>query len=131
MAARKAAISCAEHTTPSSVADLNMSLAAPVRGVVIDPACGYGTLLLAASKAATTQLTLIGKDVSSDACHITRLRMFVHGLTADVTLGDTLQARTLFDDATLMDAIEADLIMAVDGYPALSDLTSDALRRIS
>ena len=115
-----------EHTTPSSVADLIMSLAAPVRGVVIDPACGYGTLLLAASKAATTQLTLIGKDVSSDACHITRLRMFVHGLTANVILGDTLQARTLFDDATLMDAIEADLIMAdppfaMSWYPERAD----------
>jgi type I restriction-modification system DNA methylase subunit/predicted DNA-binding transcriptional regulator AlpA len=115
-----------EHTTPSSVADLIMSIAAPVRGVVIDPACGYGTLLLAASKAVTTQLTLIGKDVSSDACHITRLRMFVHGLTADVSLGDTLQARTLFDDVTLMDAIEADLIMAdppfaMSWHPELAD----------
>ncbi len=26
---------------------------------------------------------------------------------------------------------EADLIMAVDGYPALADLTPDALRRVT
>ena len=75
-----------------------MSLAAPVGGVLIDPACGYGTLLLAASKAATARLMLIGQDVNSDACHITRLRMFVHGRPADIIHGDTLQARTLFDD---------------------------------
>ena len=81
-----------------------MSLAAPVRGVVIDPACGYGTLLLAASQAATAQLTLIGQDINSDACHMTRLRMFVHGRPANIIHGDTLRAGTLFDDATLMDS---------------------------
>src|SRR6266852_5221080 len=57
-----------EYTTPSGVADLIMSLAAPVSGVLIDPACGYGTLLLAASKAAAAPLMLIGQDISSDAC---------------------------------------------------------------
>ena len=101
-----------EYTTPSSVADLIMSLAAPVGGVLIDPACGYGTLLLAASQAATAQLTLIGQDVSSDACHITRLRMFVHDRPAHVIHGDTLRAGTLFDEPTLMDAVEADLVVA-------------------
>jgi len=115
-----------EHTTPPSVADLIMSLAAPVRGVVIDPACGYGTFLLAASEAATAQLTLIGQDVNSDACHITRLRMFVHDRPADIINGDTLRAATLFDDASPMDAAEADLVVAdppfgMNWHPRMAD----------
>jgi type I restriction-modification system DNA methylase subunit len=104
-----------EYTTPSGVADLIMSLAAPVGGVLIDPACGYGTLLLAASQAATAQLMLIGQDISSDACHIARLRMFVHDLPAHIIHGDTLRADepTLmdFDKPTIMDTAEADLVV--------------------
>jgi predicted DNA-binding transcriptional regulator AlpA len=101
-----------EHITPMSIARLITSLAAPVGGVLIDPACGYGTLLLAATEAATAQLTLIGQDISSDACQIARLRMFVHGRPADIINGDTLRAAELFDNATLMDAAEADLVVA-------------------
>jgi hypothetical protein len=115
-----------EHTTPPSVTNLIMSLAAPVRGVVIDPACGYGTLLLAASEAATEQLTLIGQDVNSDVCHITRLRMFVHGRPANIIHGDTLRAATLFDEVTPMDAVEAHLVvadppLAMNWQPKLAD----------
>jgi type I restriction-modification system DNA methylase subunit len=99
-----------EYTTPSGVADLIMSLASPVGGVLIDPACGYGTLLLAASQAATAPLMLIGQDISSDACYIARLRMFVHDRPAHIIHGDTLRAGTLFDEPTLMDTVEADLV---------------------
>jgi type I restriction-modification system DNA methylase subunit len=117
-----------EHITPAGVADLIMSLAAPVRGVLIDPACGYGTLLLAASEAATARLMLIGQDVDSEACRITRLRMFVHGRPADIVEGDTLRARTLFDPPTLIDDVEADLVVgdppfAMNWHPEMADTT--------
>jgi predicted DNA-binding transcriptional regulator AlpA len=83
-----------EHSTPSSVAGLIMSLAAPISGTILDPACGHGTLLLAASRKAGAQLTLIGQDINAAACIITRLRMLVHGLSADITHGDTLAGGT-------------------------------------
>jgi type I restriction-modification system DNA methylase subunit len=101
-----------EYTTPSGVADLMMSLAAPIDGVLIDPACGYGTLLLAASQAATAQLMLIGQDINPDACHIARLRMFIHDRPAHIIHGDTLRVGTLFDEPTLMDTVEAALVVA-------------------
>ena len=117
-----------EHTTPTGVADLIMSLAAPVGGVLIDPACGYGTLLLAASRAATGQLMLIGQDISSDACHIARLRMFVHDRPAHIIHRDSLRADTLFDEPTLIDTVEADLVVgdppvAMKWHPERADTT--------
>ena len=81
------------------------SLAAPISGVVLDPACGQGTFLLAASRKATAPLTLIGQDINYAACRITRLRMFVHGLSADVVKGDTLT-----DDA--LHGAHVDLVVA-------------------
>ncbi len=106
-----------EHITPSGVADLMISLAAPVGGVLMDPACGYGTLLLAASRAATDQLMLIGQDINSDACRITRLRMFVHDRPARIIHGDTLRADTLLDGAASMEEVEADRVV---GDPPLA-----------
>lgn len=94
-----------EFTTPSSIADLITSLAAPISGVVFDPACGHGTFLLAASRKAAAPLTLIGQDINAAACRITRLRMFVHGLPADVVQDDTLA-----DDAFY--GAHADLVAA-------------------
>ena len=100
-----------EYTTPSGVADLIMSLAAPIDGVLIDPACGYGTLLLEASQAATAQLMLIGQDINPDACHIARLRMFIHDRPAHIIHGDTLRGGTLFDEPTLMDTVKAAFVV--------------------
>ena len=94
-----------EFITPSSVADLITSLAAPISGMVLDPACGHGTFLLAASRKAAAPLTLIGQDINAAACRITRLRMFVHGLRADVVQDDTL-ANDAFRGA------QADLVAA-------------------
>jgi len=79
-----------DHTTPPGVAELVMSLAPQVTGVVLDPACGYGTLLLAASLTAGARLTLAGQDVDPDACRIARLRMLAHDLAADIRWADTL-----------------------------------------
>jgi hypothetical protein len=79
-----------EHVTPAAVADLIMTLASPIKGSVLDPACGHGTFLLAASRKAKGQLTLLGQDINATSCLITRLRMLVHGLPADVRQADTL-----------------------------------------
>jgi N-6 DNA Methylase len=95
-AAARSSRGTGEFTTPSSIADLITSLAAPISGVVLDPASGQGTFLLAAGRKAKDPLTLIGQDINSAACRITRLRMFVHGLPADVVRGDTLANDALY-----------------------------------
>jgi hypothetical protein len=94
-----------EYATPSSIAALTMSLAAPIGGVVYDPACGMGTLLLSASQDSEIPITLIGQDVNFRACLIAQLRMFLHGLTAHIVNGDTLGGRPL-------DGVQADLVVA-------------------
>jgi SAM-dependent methyltransferase/predicted DNA-binding transcriptional regulator AlpA len=95
-----------EYVTPQSVADLVATLATPINGIVLDPACGYGSFLIAASRRATKPVRLAGQDIDPNACRITRLRMFVHGLHAEVAQGNTLK------DGALMHPAEADLIMA-------------------
>lgn len=79
-----------EHATPAAIADLIMTLASPIKGSVLDPACGQGTFLLAASRKAKGQLILLGQDINATSCLITRLRMLVHGLPTDVRQADTL-----------------------------------------
>jgi SAM-dependent methyltransferase/predicted DNA-binding transcriptional regulator AlpA len=105
-AAARGSRGAGQYTTPSSVARLVMALASPISGVVLDPACGQGTFLLAASEKASSQLTLIGQDINSRACLIARLRMLVHGLSAEIVQGDSLAVRALGEGP------QADLIVA-------------------
>jgi type I restriction-modification system DNA methylase subunit len=100
-----------EFATPRWISELIMSLADPVQGVVVDPACGFGTLLVGASKAATAPLTLVGQDINDAACDIARLRMLAHGQPADITHGDTLRT-DLSTESARMGSEEADLVLA-------------------
>lgn len=103
-----------ESITPSGVADLMISLADPVSGVLIDPACGFGTLLLAASRVPTTApLKLIGQDINGAACDVARLRMFVHDQPARIIQRDTLRD----SGHPPLDPAQADLVM---GDPPIS-----------
>jgi type I restriction-modification system DNA methylase subunit/predicted DNA-binding transcriptional regulator AlpA len=115
-----------DHTTPAGLVELIMSLADPIRGVMVDPACGYGTLLVAASKESDSRLTLIGQDIDPRACEVTRLRMFVHGLSADISQGDTLRARrpsglVASIDTAVADLVVADPSLAMSWHPGLAD----------
>jgi type I restriction-modification system DNA methylase subunit/predicted DNA-binding transcriptional regulator AlpA len=110
-----------EHTTPVGVTQLITSLAAPIGGVVIDPACGYGTLLLAASQEAVGPLTLVGQDINFEAHHIARLRMFVHGQPASIVHGDTLKVGATPTDMAGADLVVADLPVGMSWYPERAD----------
>ena len=105
-AAARGSRGAGEHATPLSVADLMVTLAAPIGGVVFDPACGYGTLMLAANQKARAPLTLLGQEINPIVRRIARLRMFVHGLDAEVVQGDTLR------DYDPEQAAKADLVLA-------------------
>jgi SAM-dependent methyltransferase len=105
-AADRGARGAGENVTPQSVADLVTALVAPITGTVHDPACGYGSFLLAASRKAAAPLRLSGQDINPGVCRIARLRMFVHGLRAEVVQGNTLM------NGPGVRPVEADLIMA-------------------
>lgn len=97
-------------------------LAAPIGGVIFDPACGHGTLLLAAARKAKSPFTLVGQEISPAAGRIARLRMFVHGLDANVLVGDTLRGDD-FDQVTGVDLVLADPPFGVPWRPGESRLS--------
>ena len=77
--------------TDRGVARLMVRLARP-RGAVCDPACGTGTLLLSAAEAAAFEgMAISGSDINIRMVAVARLRLFVHGLDADVQAVDSFE----------------------------------------
>jgi lactate 2-monooxygenase len=52
------------------------------------------------------------------------------GIGRPITWGLAIGGAAGVEHVLRMILAEADLIMAVDGYPSLADLTSDAVRRV-
>jgi SAM-dependent methyltransferase/predicted DNA-binding transcriptional regulator AlpA len=79
-----------EFSTPTSIARLLTALAPP-RGTVLDPACGLGTMLLTAATAAPAgeDIDLVGLDHIESIGRLAQVRMLVHDIDADITIGDT------------------------------------------
>lgn len=76
--------------TPAGVAGLMVELV-DVRGaVVLDPACGIGTLLIAAHAAGATQLG--GQEIDSVSARLAATRMLLHDSAVRVVSGDSLRA---------------------------------------
>ncbi|BAJ31838.1 MULTISPECIES: SAM-dependent methyltransferase [Kitasatospora] len=83
------------EVTPEPIAALMVELVAPVgaplTGPVFDPACGTGTLLLAAAQAGATRL--IGQEIDPDLAELSRRRLDLAGAgTVTVEAGDSLTA---------------------------------------
>ncbi|WP_084823443.1 N-6 DNA methylase [Nocardia beijingensis] len=80
------------YTTPAEVAKLMAALSGKSAAAdVLDPACGSGSLLLAAAEAGATELH--GQDVSQ--IQVARTRLLLEADTAlqpDIRLGDSLMA---------------------------------------
>jgi len=95
-----------DFSTPTSVARLLTALT-PVRGTVVDPACGHGTLLLTAARSARAgeHIRLTGWDLNHNASRLAQVRMLVHGIEADIASGDTLHGG-------LWPELKADLVLA-------------------
>lgn len=90
--------------TGETVAGLMVELADAGHGVVLDPACGTGSLLLTAHAAGADQL--LGQDVDGTAACLAAARLLLHDATTRVRAGDSLR-RDAFD-AELVDAVVCD-----------------------
>jgi type I restriction-modification system DNA methylase subunit len=67
------------------------------RGVVLDPACGAGALLAAASEVVPERVTLLGVDADADAVRLARERLAGRA-NVKILHGDALATRELARD---------------------------------
>jgi hypothetical protein len=75
-------------TTPTELATLMVELVVPTNGTVLDPACGLGTLLLAAPPGCTP----LGQELHDTSAAIATARLLLADTPATVVAGDTLRA---------------------------------------
>ncbi|MFD9939284.1 class I SAM-dependent DNA methyltransferase [Nonomuraea sp. NPDC059023] len=76
--------------TREEVAALMVRLAVPEGGTVLDPACGVGTLLLAAAGAVPGPRYL-GQDLSASSARIAAARLRLGGHEAEIVAGDSMR----------------------------------------
>lgn len=82
--------------TPRSVARVLVEMLAPRDGALYDPCCGSGSLLVHAATFAGTpggqsrRCALYGQERAADAWRLARMNLMLHGLEADLALGDGL-----------------------------------------
>jgi SAM-dependent methyltransferase len=106
--------------TPAPVAALMATLVAPSDGIVLDPACGIGTVLLAAQEQGAARL--LGQELDPVAGQLAAVRLLLHHADVDIQIGDSL----------LSDAFDQQTAAAVVCDPPFNDrawgydeLTSD------
>ena len=80
------------HSTPRQIITLMVRLLSPKHGETIyDPACGTGSLLIAATTAAKNTAAF-GQDINVDAYSLARINFIINGsCDSQVALGDTLR----------------------------------------
>jgi hypothetical protein len=103
--------------TPADIAALMVDLVGPVQ-TLLDPACGLGTLLLAAPPGTA----VFGQELRADGAVISAVRLLLADLDAATAAGDSLRADGF--PATLADAVVCDPPFNERAW-GYSDLTSD------
>ncbi len=88
--------------TPPELAHLMIELAGPLRGAVLDPACGTGTILHEAVAVGGRQLRVFGQELDSPLADLAAVRLALHGADARVRTGNALR-----DDAFPELAVDA------------------------
>lgn len=69
--------------TPKPLRELMIQMTRPKTGVVYDPCCGTGGLLLEAGKGSST-LNLMGQELQGSLWELCHLRLAIHGLEANL-----------------------------------------------
>ena len=101
-----------EFYTPGCVSKLLAKLADPQPGnTICDPACGSGSLLIAAAKEVRNRnFALYGQDSNGATSALARMNMFLHGMdSARIEWCDTLNSPALIQDESLM---KFDIVLA-------------------
>ena len=106
--------------TPAPLADLMVDLAAVSGGSVFDPACGIGTLILAAH--ARGAATLHGQEVDESSARLAVVRLLLHDSAAKVVVGDSLRHDAFPDERA--DAVVSNLPFNERSW-GYDELTSD------
>jgi hypothetical protein len=94
-----------ETRTASWVSRLMVEVADARHGVVFDPATGEAGFLLEAARGSGTEVTLLGQESDPETWRVARQRLLVHGVEAELRLGDSLDPGGRRNDA---DAVVCD-----------------------
>ena len=88
-------VAAARHlsATPTQLAGL-MALLSP-NGVLLDPACGLGTLLHAVARHGTG--VIIGQDIDAAVANLTAIRLALLGFSATILVGDSFNDQPTSD----------------------------------
>jgi type I restriction enzyme M protein len=84
-----------EYFTPASIVRLLVAMLEPTKGIVYDPCCGSGGMLVQSALFTknSRQLSLYGQESKEFTYRLCRMNLFIHGLEGDIRLGNTY-----FDD---------------------------------
>jgi type I restriction enzyme M protein len=89
-----------EYFTPASIVKLIVEVIEPYHGMILDPACGSGSMFVHSAefvkrhhKAPSKELAIYGVEKMSDTLRLCRLNLAVHGLS-----GDIREANSYYDD---------------------------------
>ncbi|HEX3782526.1 MAG TPA: N-6 DNA methylase [Pseudonocardiaceae bacterium] len=103
--------------TPQSTVRLMTRLAGPAAGTVLDPACGLGTLLLAAPGSRA-----LGQDVNEVSARIAEIRLRLAEVPTEILAADSLRQRGFTDESADVVLCDPPFNERAWGY---SDLTGD------
>jgi type I restriction enzyme M protein len=80
-----------EYFTPESIVKTIVAMLEPTEGKVFDPCCGAGSMFVQSDTFAhhSGKLSFFGQETKDFTYRLCRLNLFIHGLDADIRLGNS------------------------------------------
>lgn len=81
-----------EFYTPYSVVSLLVRMLEPIKGTVLDPACGSGGMFIQSEEYTPRrhELSFYGQENVTTTARLGKMNVLLHGLNADIRLGNSL-----------------------------------------